>query len=278
MRIIVSAVLGIAAVAAGVAVGSPGRPPPAAVAAATTEETAVRTEDLRFDIYTDNQKVGHMYLKVMAVADAAILDEEFAAPFKGQEAGFDAKVVYRGTGKPVPQSAKAATRVGGVNLMSGTITFTASPAGLTAKEEASGFTDKDHRPLAKPVMTAKEYLVPKGLILTYTGFLFFAPRLLTAPGQLENVVYTEFPADVAFPSLVKYNPDVVLSRAPESADGRSEFTVKRLFPGGNFVGIASMTTDKEGRIVEARVSRYTLVPEGAKPKPAKEPAKEPAKK
>jgi len=292
MRIIVGVLLGVAILSAGSAVSlgaagaaAPAAPAPAAPAAVpapaapagVAEEAGVRSEDLRFDIYTDNQKVGHLFLKIMAVADAAILDEEFAAPFKAQEAFFESKIVYRGTGRPVPQSAKVNTRFGAVNVMSGAITFTAAGGTLTAKEEATGFADRDRKLLSKPLVSTKESVVPKGLVLTYAAFLYFAPRLLPAPGQLENVVYTEFPADINFPSLIKFNPDVVLTRAAETADGRSEFMVKRLYPGGNFIPITVMTIDKEGRIVETRVGQFTLVPEGAKPRPTKEPPREPAK-
>jgi hypothetical protein len=295
MRIIVGVFLGVVVLAAGSAVSlgaagaaapaAPAAPAPAAPAAVpapaapagVAEEAGVRSEDLRFDIYTDNQKVGHLFLKIMAVADAAILDEEFAAPFKAQEAFFESKIVYRGTGRPVPQSAKVNTRFGAVNVMSGAITFTAAGGTLTAKEEATGFADRDRKLLTKPLVSTKETVVPKGLVLTYAAFLYFAPRLLPEPGQLENVVYTEFPADINFPSLIKFNPDVVLARAAETADGRSEFMVKRLYPGGNFIPITVMTIDKEGRIVETRVGQFTLVPEGAKPRPTKEPPREPAK-
>lgn len=286
MRIIVRALLGVAVLAAGSAVslGAEGAAPPAAPAtpapaapAGVAEEAGVRNEDLRFDIYIDNQKVGHMFLKTMAVADAAILDEEFAAPFKAQEAFFESKIVYRGRGKPVPQSAKVNTRFGAVNVMSGAITFTAAGGSLTAKEEATGFADRDRKLLTKPLVSTKESVVPKGLVLTYAAFLYFAPRLLPEAGQLESIVYTHFPADINFPSLIKFNPDVVLTRAAETADGRSEFMVKRLYPGGNFIPIAVMTIDKDGRIVESRVGQFTLVPEGSKPRPAKEPAKGPTK-
>jgi hypothetical protein len=286
MRIIIGVFLGVAVLAAGSAVslGAEGAAAPAAPAvpapaapAGVAEEAGVRSEDLRFDIYIDNQKVGHLFLKTMAVADAVILDEEFAAPFKAQEAFFESKIVYRGTGKPVPQSAKVSTRSGTVNVMSAAITFTAAGGTLTAKEEATGFADRDRKLLSKPLVSTKETVVPKGLVLTYAAFLYFAPRLLPAPGQLENIVYTEFPADINFPSLIKFNPDVVLTRAAETADGRSEFMVKRLYPGGNFIPITVMTIDKDGRIVESRVGQFTLVPEGTKPRPAKEPTKGPAK-
>jgi hypothetical protein len=266
-----------AAAPAAPAPAAPAAVPAPAAPAGVAEEAGVRSEDLRFDIYTDNQKVGHLFLKIMAVADAAILDEEFAAPFKAQEAFFESKIVYRGTGRPVPQSAKVNTRFGAVNVMSGAITFTAAGGTLTAKEEATGFADRDRKLLTKPLVSTKETVVPKGLVLTYAAFLYFAPRLLPEPGQLENVVYTEFPADINFPSLIKFNPDVVLARAAETADGRSEFMVKRLYPGGNFIPITVMTIDKEGRIVETRVGQFTLVPEGAKPRPTKEPPREPAK-
>jgi len=290
MRIIIGVFLGVAVLAAGSAVSlgaaapaaapapaAPAAAPAPAAPAGVAEEAGVRNEDLRFDIYIDNQKVGHMFLKTMAVADAAILDEEFAAPFKAQEAFFESKIVYRGTGKPVPQSAKVNTRFGAVNVMSGAITFTASGGTLTAKEEATGFADRDRKLLTKPLVSTKESVVPKGLVLTYAAFLYFAPLLLPAPGQLENIVYTEFPADINFPSLIKFNPDVVLTRAAETADGRSEFMVKRLYPGGNFIPITVMTIDKDGRIIETRVGQFTLAPEGSKPRPAKEPTKGPAK-
>jgi len=236
------------------------------------DETGVVTEELKFDIFADNQKVGHMALKIMTVTDLVILDEEFVAPFKNQEAAIEAKIVYRGTGKPVPQNAKVTTRFGQVNLMSGAITFNSTPTALTAKQEIAGYADKEHRPLTKPLLANKESVVPAGLLLTYPAFLYYAPRLLVKEGQFDKIVFTELPADIDFPALIKFTPDVVLTRSPEDLNGRSEFAIKRLFPGGNAVLITTMTTDKDGRIVETRVGRFILRPPAAEgPKPAKTP-------
>lgn len=299
MRIIIGAVLGGMVLAAAALVAVPGAVPPGGVpadgaapggvpaggaaagdAATPAEETGVVTEELKFDIFADNQKVGHMVLKIMTASDLVILDEEFVAPFMNRETAIEAKIVYRGTGKPVPQNAKVVTRFGQVNLMSGTITFNATPTGLTAKQEITGFADKERRPLTKAVVANKEAVVPAGLVLTYPAFIYYAPRLLVQAGQFDKIVYTELPGGVDFPAVIKFNADVVLTRSPEDLTGRTEFAIKRILAGGNTVMITTMITDKDGRIVESRVGKYTLRPasaESATPKTPKTP-KTPATK
>jgi hypothetical protein len=268
MRTIIRASLGMMGLAVVAMAAMAAAAPAPAAAPAAEVESPLKTEELRFDIFVDTQKVGHMVLKIMTVRDVVIFEEEFVAPFKGQEAGFDSQIIYRGEAKPVPQSAKATTRVGSVNLMEGTLTFKTVPTGLACVETVTGYADAARRPLEKPLAAAKESPVPAGLVLTYPAMLYFAPRLLSEAGEIPAVVYAHFPADVDFPSFVKFDGGVVLSRGAETAEGRSEFMVKRVFPGGNIIGIATMVTDKDGKIVESRIGRFTLRPEG-KPKPTK---------
>jgi len=237
----------------------------------------IRNEEWRFDIFTDNQKVGHMYLRAMVVRDIVILKTEFAAPFKGQDAGFDTEITYRGTDKPVPVRGKATTRLGGFKLMDGSVTFTVMGAGeaetLMAKTEVLGYADKDRKPFAQAMPANREAAAPNGLVLSYPAFLFFAPRLLPKPGQVDKVVYMGLPADIDFPDFLNFQTGCVLSRGMLTDDGRSEFALKRIYPGGNAVVVAALTIDRDGKIVESRMGRFTLRPES--PEPPKTPGAKP---
>ena len=238
--------------------------------------TSVVRQEFEYDIFAENQKVGRMRLRIMTVSDRVILDEEFLAQFKGQETGFDTQEVYRDGAKPAPQRAKAVTRFGDVKLMEGSLVFEANDGGqLTAKMEATGFADKERKPLAKAATVSRELAVPAGTALSHSALLYFAPRLLPAAGQKDKVVFMELPDDIDFPALVNFKPDCVLSRSAPNAEGNAEFLLKQVLAGGNAVPLATITIDKAGNVIETRLGRYTIRPHKAetpaKPSEAKPP-------
>lgn len=256
---IAAALAALALVAGAAAAGPAGKAAPAAEPPASSGPAQIETQESNWDIYLEGQKVGRMHLKIMTVRDLVIIEEGFAATLKGKETSFDNQVVYKAGPPPRPLKGKATTRVGKFKLMEGTAAFSDS----TAKTEASGFADKDGKPLEKPLQESKDAPVPAGLALTYPALMFFAPKLLPEPGQIEKVSYMEFPAAVDFPDLLFFNPDCVLVRGAASADGRTDFAIRRLFAGGNSVDLAAMTVDKSGKVLEVRLRRFTFRPEGA---------------
>jgi hypothetical protein len=238
--------------------------------------TSVVRQEFEYDIFAENQKVGRLRLRIMTVSDRVILDEEFLAQFKGQETGFDTQEVYRDGAKPVPQRAKAVTRFGDVKLMEGSITFEAKDGGpLSAKMEATGYADKERKPLAKAATVSKEVAVPEGTVLTHGALLYFAPRLLPAAGQKDKIVFMELPDDIDFPALVNFKPDCVLSRSAPNAEGNFEFLLKQVLAGGNAVPLATITMDEAGHVIETRLGRYAIRPHKAET-PAKSPEARPA--
>ena len=249
-------------------------PAGAARAEAPDLESPVRTEVEQYDILSGSRKVGHMRLKKMIVKDLVILDTEFVAPYKTQDAGFETQVVYRGTDKPVPQRGKAVTRLGGFKLMEGAVEFAASGEQLTGKTETTGYADTDRKPFETPRTVKKDVTVTAALVLTHPALLHFGPLLLPAPGRIEKVAQMEIPDDLGYPQLVGFRPDCVLVRKPETADGLSEIALERVFAGGNAVAVMKMMIDRDGKIVESDLGRFVLRParpEGEKPKADDEP-------
>jgi len=247
----------------------PARAEAAEAGDAADAESPVRTEILEFDILAGTRKIGHMRLKKMIVKDLVILDTEFLAPYKTQEAGFDSQVVYRGTAKPVPQRGKATTRLAGFKLMDGSVEFKASGEELTAQTEAIGYADIERKPFAVPRTTKKDVTVTAAMALTHAALLHFGPTLLPVPGRIEKVAQLEFPDDIAYPALVSFKADCVLARKPENAEGLSEIALERVFAGGNAIPLMSMTVDRDGKIVETAVGRFVMRP--AKPAVGEKP-------
>ena len=242
---------------------------PAAPAAPTVE-----TQEFAYDVFMNESKVGHMTLKVTSVREVRILEEEFQAPFKGKEAGFESQITYRGGIWPKPLRGKVTTHLRTFRLMDGTVAFAAKEGEAgggesTVKVEATGFADKDGKPVAQPVQSTKEMPVPAGRVLSYPAFLYFAPQMLPEPGQVKKVAYMTFPADLNYPEVVAFTPDGVLTRSPPDERGVSTIELGRIYAGGNMVPLVSMTVDAKGQVVESRMGKYTLRPPPAPKAPKK---------
>jgi len=257
-RLVVVALL--AGLAAAMSAVRPGRA--AGEAAATID-----TKESNWDVFVDNQKAGRVHLKTMAIRDLVIIEENFSVTLKGKETSFDNQIVYKTGNPPRPVRGKAETRQGSLKLMKGTALFSEA----SVKTETSGFTDKDLKPLATPLTETKDTPLPPGLVLTYPALMYFAPKLMPETGQMPKVAYLEFPSGVAFPEFVFAVPECVLVRGPMGADGRVEFSLKRVFAGGNTENLVAMTVDKKGDITEVRLRPFSLRPASAAPVPAAAP-------
>ena len=235
----------------------------------------ITNEVRQFDVFRGTRKVGHLRLKIMAVKDLVILDEELAVPFavrgKACDAGVESQVVYRGAAKPLPQRGKLTTRVGSFKVMAGTVEFSPSSGGLSAKAEATGFADIEQNPFETPRTWEKELAVPGEVVLTRAAMLYFAPRLLLKPGKIENVTQLVFPSNFHWPALVSVNPDCVLQRHPTSLEGTADITLHRVYVGGNIKSLLKMTVDAENKVVEFCFGSFTVRP--ATPPSEAKPAK-----
>lgn len=242
----------------------------------------IQTEEMEFDVVSEAKKSGHVRIKIMTVKDLTVIDEEFAAPpIGGREVALESRVTYRGAEKPVLGQAKATTFLAGFKMMDGTVTFTPAAGGWSAKEEISAYADADRKPFVKPVVTTKDAALAASMVLTRASFIYFAPRLLTKPGQIEKVAYLRLPAGVVAPALTEYSLDAVLERRPADDNGRVEFVLKRIFSGGNAIPVMTMIRDREGRLVEITSKGYTYTPAspgGYAPAPAAATTPAPAAK
>jgi len=260
--------IGCAALAMGAVAQPHGDRTPAESAPATT----IQTQESSWDVFVENQKAGKIRIKVLTIRDLVIIEESLAATLRGKDIAFDNQIVYKTGAEPRPLRGKAATRLGSLKLMEGTAVF----SDAAVKTEVSGYTDKDLKPLKVSVQETKDTPVPPGLALTYPAFMYFAPKLLPEAGQIQKVSYLEFPLGVAFPELVFFNPDNVLSRGPTDGEGKTEFVLRNIFSGGNVKDLAAMTVDKAGKILEVRLRPFVLRPEGiGAAKPPSGPAPSP---
>jgi hypothetical protein len=262
-----AAVAAIACAALAMGAAGPGRTP-----AESAPATTIQTQESSWDVFVENQKAGKIRIKVLTIRDLVIIEESLAATLRGKDIAFDNQIVYKTGAEPRPLRGKATTRLGNLKLMEGTAVFWDA----TVKTEISGYTDKDLKPLKESVQETKDTPVPAGLALTYPAFMYFAPKLLPEAGQIQKVSYLEFPRDVAFPELVFFNPDGVLSRGPTDGQGKTEFALRHVFSGGNAENLAAMTVDKAGKILEVRLRPFVLRPEGiGAAKPPSGPAPSP---
>jgi hypothetical protein len=234
----------------------------------------VTTEQSSYDIYVGDppQKVGKMRLKTIAVKDVVIFEQEFQAPMGGKDAGFDVQMVYKGDDKPRAQRGKIVTRLGTFKIMDGTLEF----GGSSVKVAASGYADKDQKPLTAPVQSTKDVPLPEGVAISFPAFLYYARRLLPQPGEIQKVSLMMAPADLDYPEMLSFQQGCVLSRSAPDADGRTEFVLKRVFAGGNAIPQATLSLDKSGKVIESRFNRFLLKPQAEEPPPKKSPGTKPA--
>jgi len=233
----------------------------------------LETETLRFQVCEGDREVGQMRLEIMTIKDLAILKEEFTAPYrikgKAFEAGFDGQVVYRGETKPAISRGEMSTHIGTFKIMEGKVSFSQTEGQWSAEVEATGYADTERQPFENARSWTKTLTTTGDLLLTHAAFLHFAPRLLKAPGKIENVTYVEFPDDIGWPEALSFMPDCVLERHAPGAEGKTEITLHRVYAGGNIVPLLKMTLDADGKVVEAGLGKFTLRPP---PPPGEPPA------
>jgi len=216
--------------------------------------SGITTNVRQFDVFRGSRNVGHIRLKIMAVKDLVILDEELSVPIsvrgKTSEARAESQVVLRGATRPLPQRGKLTTYVGTFKIMDGTVEFTSAADGLTAKAEATGYADLERHPFNTPRTWEKQVPVPGEMVLTRAAMLYFAPRLLPKPGKIENVTRLAFPAGFDWPALIGASPDCVLQRHPATPEGTADITLHRVFAGGNIKTMMKLTVDAQNQVVE----------------------------
>jgi hypothetical protein len=233
-------------------------------------DVAIQRELLEFNVFAANVKVGTMALNITTVRDVMIIDEDWRLDYKGKELDALSQITYSGAGKPMAQRAKATTFYGDKKLMEGTATFAPKEGGFTAKEDITGYADKDIKLFLKEQTVKREADVPGSIILTHASFLRLAPQLLPMSGQMAKVTMMRLPADYGFPGFTQYLGDCVLVRTPPTEEGRSEYQLKQMFVGGNFQIRATLTVDHEGKIVKSEYLRadgsgYVFLPVKADP-------------
>lgn len=233
-----------------------------AAAGALAASDPVQTKTLRYDILVGRREAGRMRLEIMTVGDLTILEEEFTAPYRGggkeRDAGFSSQIVYKGSAKPAPSRAEVTTRIGKFKIMAGKVTFTQTGGQWAGQVEATGFADVEGHPFEQAREFTKTLSTTGDLLLTPAAFLYFAPRILPAPGKIENVVSVELPDDIGFPAMLNFKPDCVLERHAAGADGKADITLHRVYAGGNIVPLLKLTVDKAGQVEEMRLGKFTL--------------------
>jgi hypothetical protein len=256
---------------AGPAAAAPAAPvtptkPPAAPAAPTAPavDSPVQSETTEYNVFSVGpdkveKKIGDMSIKVTTANGVLFIDQTIHLPVKAKEMELVSEIIYRGGEKPVVQKGKLASRLGDFKQMEGTVVFTPKDGGFAAKEDFTGYADKEGKLLAKPVTTSREVPVPAGMLLTFPAILRMGPQLLPSPGQIDKVVYLRLPKDYLYPSFSEYVDTCVLVRGESGDDGHAQITLKQMFPGGNAQVRFVTTVDADGKVLEVRVPSGTSV-------------------
>jgi hypothetical protein len=228
--------------------------PDAAGAAIVNEQTITD-----FDVFSTrgdkiDKKIGTMTLKVRTVSNVVTVSEDLRFEGKDKEIQLVSQITYRGTDDPVPQKASVSTYYGTDKLMEGVVAYSPKTGGgLIAKEDIKGYGDKNGKLLPKQLDLGQDVPVPAGHVLSLASTVALARRMLPQAGQLDHVVWLRLPKDYGYPGFSEYVDNCVMVRGQPNEDGRSEFTIKQMFPGGNAQVRTSMTFDADGKVLEIRV-------------------------
>lgn len=235
---------------------------PGRVTAAVDAASAVSITRTELDVFSEKsgEKVGRMRIRVTRVAGVVVLKADFAADFKGDEAGYRSTLHYRTGQKPRLVRAEVSTRIDEVKLMEGRVAL--GDAGETGAAELtiSGFADRKKRLFAEPKRIEKEVTPPEGAVLAYPSFLYFAPRMLSKTGRLEGLVYADLPDDLGFPELVQFFGDCVLVRTGRTDPAGFRIELRQKFAGGNYKTKAAAVYDTSGRVTEASFAGFVMRP------------------
>ena len=154
------------------------------------------------------------------------ITETVSMNYRGKKVEYKSSVIYKSDSPVSPESATVTTKVDGKVCMKGTVTFSEKSISF----ECTGFLNKrTGEPINPPVhFEKKNEPRPKGVLVFQSALTAIGPRLLTKEGELQDVVFIEFPDDIGAPELINLKEGFRLVR--EKPDGKGEYNMKIYSP------------------------------------------------
>jgi hypothetical protein len=206
--------------------------------------------DRKFDIFSQKgqEKLGAYSIRATGrkAAGRIEISETMTLTLRGKSIAFKSTVVYGAKDGAGPIEGSAETTVGGKVCMLGAVRF--SPGGKTVDYECTGLLDmRTGRAINPAKKHAKKGIsLPLGRLVFQSAIPAIGPRILPAEGEMEDVVFVEFPDDVGAPELINLKAGNRLVRGKPDKTGRYDI---KLFGRGAKESIASYRFDKNNQLV-----------------------------
>ena len=189
----------------------------------------------------DQKEIGTYRIKAIAAkaTDEVLITESIAMEYRGKKAEMRSEVSY-GVGALVkPKGGAATTWINGKVCMKGSVSFGKGMVDI----KSTGFLNKRTAEALDPPRAFEEkgVLLPEGTLLFQSAFPVLAPRLLPKEGELENVVFIEFPDDLGAPELIHLKEGYRLVRGKANEAG--VYTIKVIDPPEDLIAEAKFSKD-----------------------------------
>ena len=218
--------------------------------------------DRKFDVFSQKggEKLGSYSIKAVAGKDKKPIEisEIMSLSIRGKTASYKSTLFCADKDGAAPLAGSTETMLGGKVCMSGSVTF--APAGKTVDYKCTGHMDKRTGMVLNP---AKKYAkigraVPQGLLVFQSAIPAIGPRILPAPGEIDDVVLVEFPDDIGAPELITFKAANRLVRGRPDKTGGYDID---MFRADSKKPVANYRFDKNNQVIAMELfGKFTLRP------------------
>jgi len=204
----------------------------------------------------EQERIGSWHLKAVEFEDAARIEitEELSMDYRGKKAGYRSIVTYQSGPPLTPEKGSAETEIDGQYCMTGTVEFQNGTVSLSCV----GLLDERTGTKLDPPQTyeKKDAPRPEGTLVFQSCLPAIGPRFIAEEGEIENVVFVEFPDDIGFRELINFKDGCRIVRDKPDADGRYFI---RLFSPYSDEPMEEVQYDKDDRPVSISLGELRLV-------------------
>jgi hypothetical protein len=206
--------------------------------------------DKKFDMISkkDGSKVGDYSIKAVVSKDKKRIEisETMIMKYRGKTVGLKSTVVCANKDGFTPIEGSVKTTLDKKTCMTGTVKF--SPMGKTIDYACIGHLNKRTGIAFNPPKNYVKTAVPValGTLVFQSAIPSIGPRILPAEGEMEDIVFFEFPDDIGAPELITVKTGYRLTRG--AADKNGQYDIQ-LFGKNSKKSIASYRFDKNNQVV-----------------------------
>ena len=149
--------------------------------------------------------------------------EELAMDYRGRKIGWKSTVVYSTHPSLTPVEGGVETTIDGAPCMRGTVTLGQHTLSLSCE----GLLDKKTGKKIYPPLRIDEKGMrrPEGVMIFQSVLPVIGPRFISQEGELNGIVFVEFPDDIGAPELITFKEGYRLVRTGADEEGRYRLSI-----------------------------------------------------